>query len=206
MVPALLFCGPAAVLATSHGSDTPAETGGEAVAGDESEGHGEEAGLVSSGKWWDFVKRTVNFVLLAAILVYLLRKPLGNFFGGRRVDIAKSLEEFEKKKAEAEAKFGELEAKLAEIKAEREKVVADYVKEGEEERAKIVANAREMAERMKKQAQVAIEREIKSAKQELIREIAELSSAMAEEMVRKNINDDDQVRLVKEYLEKVVRN
>jgi len=44
------------------------------------------------------------------------------------------------------------------------------------------------------------------AKDDLVREIAEMSATMAEDLVRRNINDKDQQRLVEEYLDKVVQN
>ncbi|MEW5724154.1 MAG: F0F1 ATP synthase subunit B [Thermodesulfobacteriota bacterium] len=199
---ALTFClvlflaGPGPAWSQEHGPAAPSE-----------EGHGQEGGgLVTKAKLVDLLVRFINFLVLFGVLFYILRKPIGKFFSGRRADIARDLEEFERKKKETEAGLQEIEGKLAEIAAERERLLADYLKEGEEEKAKIIAHAHEMAERIKKQAEMTIEQEIKSAKAELIREIADLSAALAEELVKKNINEDDQKRLVKEYIEKVVRN
>ena len=76
--------------------------------------------------------------------------------------------------------------------------------EGREEKARILAAARLAASRIKGEAEADIEREIKAAKEDLMREIAEISSSLAEDLIRANINEQDQQRLVEEYLTKVV--
>ena len=49
-----------------------------------------------------------------------------------------------------------------------------------------------------------IQQEVKSAKEKLQAEIAELSVAAAEDILRKNIEAQDQQRLVQEFMKKVV--
>ena len=200
----LLTAGPGLAWATSSAE------GDSAHAVSEAGGHGEEGaaghGGVSEDKFWDFIWRSLNFGVLAVVLIVVLRKPAGQFFTNRRDTISQTLKDFEAKKVEADARFKELEAKLSDLAAEREKILADYIKEGEEEGAKIVAHAHEMAEVIKKQAEVTIGVEIKAAKEELTNEIAGMAAAMAEDLIRRNIDEKDQIRLVEEYLDKVVQN
>ena len=218
---AFILTGPAATIVRAqdtHGntaveSDTAGHGDVEAAAGhgDTAGGHGAEAGghaasSVTPEKIDNLIWRTLNFVVLVVILFLVLRKPIGAFFSGRREEIARTLEEFEKKKNEVEARYKELEGKLSDLTAEREKIMAEFVKEGQDEKAKIIANAEVMAERVKVQAEKTIDLEIKSAKAELVAEIAGMSANMAEELVKKNINESDQKRLVEEYLKKVVQN
>jgi F-type H+-transporting ATPase subunit b len=192
-------------------SDTDPDTVGQ-VEAEVAEAHDEEAhggghgggGMTPGEKRADLLYRTMNFAALFIILFLLLRKPVGKFFSGRREDIAETWQEFQDKKAEAEAKFKELEGRLADLTAERERIVAEYRREGEEEREKIIAHAREMAARIEEQGQQAVEQEVKEAKAALMREIADASASMAEDMIKKNINEKDQERLVEEYLTKVV--
>ena len=156
---------------------------------------------------WDLVWRTLNFAVLFIILFVVLRKPASQFFANRRETIAQTLEDFEKKEdPRPRLRMKELEATLADLTQEREKIMADYVRDGEAEKEKIVAHAHEMAERIKKQAEVTISNEIEAAKNDLMSEIAGMSAAMAEDLIRKNINSQDQERLVEEYLSKVVQN
>jgi F-type H+-transporting ATPase subunit b len=225
LVTAFLLClslclsGPGQVWATSD--ETPAATGGESQVGEApadaghgdtaaESGHGEAAAEgghgISSAKIWDLVWRTLNFAVLFILLFVLLRKPASQFFANRRETIAQTLEDFEKKQKAAEARMKELEASLADLTKERATIMAEYVRDGEAEKEKIVAHAHEMAERIKKQAEVTIGNEIKAAKTELTNEVAEMSAAMAEDLIRKSITSQDQERLVEEYLSKVVQN
>lgn len=162
-------------------------------------GHG-----VSSAKAWDLIWRIINFVVMFVILIFVLKKPISRFFSNRRETIAQTLADLEAKKAEAEERFKKIEDKLSELDVEREKIIAEYIKGGQEEKEKIIANAHEMADRIKQQAEVTIQQELKAAKDGLMREIADMSASMAEDMIRKNINEDDQRRLVEEYITKVV--
>ncbi len=163
-------------------------------------------GGVSAAKVWDLVFRTTNFLALVIILVVALRKPLRQFFGNRREEIAKTLSDLERKKAESEEQYLKLERKLNELDAEREAIIAEYLEEGEKEKAKIIANAQEIAAQIQQQAEIAIKQEVQKTKAELRREIADMAAAQAEEVIKKNIDAQDQERLVEEYLDKVVPN
>lgn len=187
--------------------------------GGSSEGHGEAAegspvaesgdhggGGLSAEKVWDLVFRAMNFLAVVIILFLVLRKPIRQFFGNRREEIAETLADLERKKGETEESYAKLESRLAELEAERETILAEYISDGEKEKEKIIANAEEMSSRIQVQAGKAIEREIKSAKDALKQEIAELAASLAEGLVKENITDQDQERLVDEYLDKVVTN
>jgi F-type H+-transporting ATPase subunit b len=141
---------------------------------------------------------------MAAILVKLLKKPVANFLASRRENIDKTLAELEQKKQEAEAKLTEYTAKLAVLERETEKIVTEYVQEGEIEKQKIIDAAEKQAHYVRQQAEMAIQQEVKSAKEKLQAEIAELSVAAAEDILRKNIEAQDQQRLVQEFMTKVV--
>lgn len=186
-------------------SDTTGQ-GEEAVVHGEGGGEDHGGGAIPAEKLWGLLWRTTNFIALVVVLFFLLRKPVGNFFRGRREDIARTLSDLELKKAEAEESYLKLERKLIELEKERENILADYIKDGEAEKEKIISNAKAMEESIMAQSRKSIDQEIEKAKNELKAEIAELSASMAEELVKNNINEQDQERLVEEYLDKVVQN
>lgn len=153
--------------------------------------------------WWDFFLRFLNFAIMATILFKLLNKPVANFLSSRREGIASTLAELEQKKAEADQTAAEYQAKLAALDAETQKIVAEYVKEGEAEKAKIIEAAKKQAEYIKEQARIAIQQEVKAARDDLQSEVADLSVVAAEEILKKNIMLDDHKRLVQEFMAKV---
>ncbi len=174
----------------------------EHAGGDAAEGaaHGHEGAKIR-----DLMARTLNFVILAAAVVLLLRKPLKNFFGSRSKQIESEFSELKSRKDRVKSEFEELSKKLRQIEGEREQIVAGFVKEGELEKQKIIESARAMSKRIEEQAKLTINQEVKKAKEQLQDEIVELATRMAEDIVRSNIGPDDQKRLVNEYVEKVVK-
>jgi F-type H+-transporting ATPase subunit b len=154
--------------------------------------------------WADFLFRLLNFGIMLAILVWLLKKPAGNFFTSRREDIKKLLAELESKRTEAEAKGAEYQAKLAALEVETKAIVSELIMEGETEKKKIIEAAERQAVYLKEQAKLAAQQEIKAARDGLQAEISELSVTAAETLLRKNIKADDQERLVRDFMTKVV--
>ena len=82
--------------------------------------------------------------------------------------------------------------------------MAEYVKDGEAAKAKIIEEAKAAAEKLQGQAKKNIEHEFDKAKKELREEMADQAVAMAETLIKKKINDEDQKQIISEYLTKVV--
>jgi F-type H+-transporting ATPase subunit b len=164
-------------------------------------GHGEEGakGWVATDTY-----RVMNFGVLAAALVFLLRKPVKKALGARIEGIREQLQELEARKGEAEKQLAEYNEKLARLDQEAEQIVSNYIQQGKEAKARIIEEAKASAEKLEEQAKRAIEHEFKKAKEKLQAEVAEQSLAKAEELIQARITGDDQEKLVDEYLEKVV--
>jgi F-type H+-transporting ATPase subunit b len=165
-----------------------------------SEGGGHGGGL----NWTDFAYRLAAFVILVAILVKLLKKPICDFFRSRREEIQQLLAELEAKRLETEQRSVEYKAKLTVLEDETKKIVAELIAEGEAERQKILDAAQKQADYIKHQAKLAIQQEIKAAKESLQEEIGELTVAAAEKILRKSLRPADQDRLVRDFMTRVV--
>ena len=159
----------------------------------------------SGAKGWTSTDwfRVMNFTVLAIVLVFVLRKPLSQALGARITGIKDQLEDLEGRKAEAEKQLAEYSEKLSRLEKESEKIVEDYIKQGNEAKARILKEAESAAEKLQVQARRNIEHEFKQAKFKLQEEIFETSLAKAEEILKGKISGDDQDRLVDEYLKKV---
>jgi F-type H+-transporting ATPase subunit b len=162
-------------------------------------GHG-----ISAEKIQELIWRTANFVVFAAILIKLVAKPAKNFFAQRSQDVATTLEEAQAKLVAAEAAVKAAETRLAEVAQERQKVIQQFVAEGEMEKAKILDKANLVAARIKDMAVFTIEQETKKAAQSLKEEVVGLATQMATDMIKEKATYADQQGLVEEYLKKVV--
>ena len=151
----------------------------------------------------DFLYRVLNFVIMVGILWYFLAKPLKNGLSGRTKDIEKNLAAAEQAKKEAEAKFAEYDRKLTQATEEIAEIGDAIRREGELEKQKIIQNAKAAAEKIEKDAEAAVNLEIAKAKEQLQREAVQLAVALAEDLLKKNFNNDDDARLIDEYVKKV---
>ena len=93
--------------------------------------HGGGHGGISPEKMQDLLWRTVNFVVFAAILIYLVAKPAKKFFAQRSQDVATTLEEMEARQVASEAAVKAAEARLAAVAKERQNVIQQFIAEGE---------------------------------------------------------------------------
>ncbi|MBF0303617.1 MAG: ATP synthase F0 subunit B [Desulfamplus sp.] len=148
--------------------------------------------------------KVLNFLVLAGALFYIARKPVAQFFSSRVKGIELQIADLEQKKADAQKSLAEYESKIADLGKESERIVQDYVRQGQEAKKRILAEAELQATKLEESAKRNIDQEFKSAKFKLQREIAEKALIQAELLVKSSISSDDQDRLVDEYLDKVV--
>ena len=177
---------------------------GFAVLGFASEG-GEGAHHVDTAKQMkDFGWRVLDFAGLMLIAVWALKKAnVKGALADRQAGIEKALQEAVEARAAAEKKYAEYSEKLEKANKEVDEIFAAIKKEGELEKERIIAEARELAEKIKSQASNAATQEVLKARAELRDEAARLAIQMAEQTLKDSIKKDDQDRLVKEYLSKV---
>lgn len=176
-----------------------------ASGGEHGGGHGGHAAhdSLSPEKLKDLLWRTLNFIGLMIILLKFLTKPIVEGLRNRRVGIKEQFDSLEAQKAEAEREYKEYEAKIAGMDAELDKMIANAVAQGEVEKKKIIEEANQAAENIKRQAENAVQNAINEARKQLKEEVAEKAAVMAEEIIKNNLQDADQAKLIENYLDKV---
>jgi F-type H+-transporting ATPase subunit b len=171
--------------------------------GGHEEGHGD--GHAATKGWVPTdTYRVMNFSVLAIALFFLLKKPVSNALSGRIEGIREQLSSLEAQKDAAQKEVAEYTQKLSLLEEEAQKIIAEYEKQGEDAKAKILKEAEAAAQKLEEQAKRHIEYEFKQAKMKLQEEIFEKSLVKAEEVIKTHISETDQDRLVDEYLQKVV--
>jgi F-type H+-transporting ATPase subunit b len=163
--------------------------------------HGE--GGISPEKWKDLLWRTLNFAVLIIVLIKVLSKPLANGLRARQQSIKEQFSDLEERKAEADKAYRTYEEKLAAIDQEISDIIQAAVAQGEAEKERIIEDANRTAQDIKRQAEMAIQHELAQAKLQLREEVANQAVMMAEELIRKNLQETDQVKLIEDYLAKV---
>jgi len=148
--------------------------------------------------------KVMNFGVLAIGLFILMRKPVSQALNSRISGIKEQLSELEEKKQAAEKQLAEYTEKFSGLEQETEKLIEDYIRQGNEAKARIIDEAKKAADKLEEQARRNIEHEFKQAKLELQQEILEKALEKAEEILKDKITAKDEEKLVDEYLDKVV--
>ncbi|MGB5983825.1 MAG: ATP synthase F0 subunit B [Desulfobacterales bacterium] len=220
-ITALLIIGlTAPALLASSGGDTHGNTAESdaAVHGDQAaEAHGTEGGAHGAGGdahgeggahggGWAATDtyRVMNFAVLAIALFLIARKPLPKALNSRIDGIREQLDDLEGKKSAAEKNLVQYNEKISALDQESESIVQEYIRQGEDVKARIIEEAGTAAEKLKEQATKNITNEINMAKDRIKANVVESALQKAEQLIKANITQDDQNRLVDEYLEKVV--
>lgn len=158
---------------------------------------------IPTAKWWDLLWRVLNFAVLLIVLVKVLSKPIANGLRARQQSIKEQFTDLEERKADADRAYQTYEEKLAAIDQEVSDIIQAAVAQGEAEKERIIEEANRAAEDIKRQAEMAIQHELTQAKLQLREEVANQAVMMAEELIRKNLQETDQVKLIEDYLAKV---
>lgn len=141
------------------------------------------------------------------VLLILVRKfawgPVMDMMKRREEYVANEIEAAEKSRAEAEKASKEAMQKLKETKQEAQQIIEEAKNAGVRQEQDIIQSARLEAERIKKAAQEEIENEKEKAIQALQDKVASLSVLIASKVIEKEINEQDQEKLINEYIKEV---
>lgn len=148
---------------------------------------------------WKFI----NLAVFIAIMIYLLKKPLGDAFKTKREAIRADLIKAEEKRQAALAQLTRTEAKLASLDTESANVVEQAKAEAEAEKARIEKETEDEIKRLQAQAASEIERKSQQVRAELRRFSAEESIRLAEEKLKAQMNADTDARLVKASIQSI---
>ncbi len=151
----------------------------------------------------DFIWRCVNFAVMVGLIGYFVRKPIRNALQSRRAEIEKTLADAAAARDAAEAKAREYQEKLTKASAEIESIYAAIRREGELERDKILASAKELAVKIEQEADAKAATAVARARTELRAEATRLAVELAEELLAKSVTAADHKRLIDEYMQKV---
>lgn len=151
------------------------------------------------------VWQIVNLAILLAVLFYAARKPVRKFFAKRRGEIQENLENAAQLLAQAESRLTDWQERTNRLDADISEIRAGSERLAEEQRERILAQAREAAARIRRDATAAVDQELRKARASLRTEAAELAVKLAAGMLQDAIDDRDRARLVDEFVEHVER-
>jgi len=162
-----------------------------------------EGGEAEKREGRELLYKFINLALLVGTLGFLLRKPLAGFFAGRSASIRKGLEEGRKALQVSQAQLKAVEEKLQHLEEEIAAFRASAGREMEAERQRLKLAAAEEAEKILQSARAQTEVAVRAAKLELKSYAAEQAVELAEEIIRRRLDEAGRKKLVEDFLARV---
>ncbi len=144
------------------------------------------------------VWQAANLAAFLALLWYFLKKPVAEFFGNRRTEIAKTLVKAEEDRRRAETLSAELGKRLAEIENELANLRDSARRDAEAEHAALLKQTEVDAARFLARASSDVDNRVRAAKAELTAYAGDLAVDVAREILAKSVTPEDERRLVAE--------
>ena len=159
-------------------------------------GHGEHAGF--SGK--TFALQLLNFGVLLFLLIWFGGRAMNKSLRARHEQLKGEISEAARLRDEATKKFQAQEQRVADLEKEITALRASLRQDAEREQARLIEGAQERAKRIQEEMRFQLSQQVKEAELLLRAEVASASVKLAEELVRKSVNTDDERRLAREFV------
>lgn len=142
----------------------------------------------------------VTFLLFLIVVSKIAWEPLGGALAAREAKIAGDIAAAEANRHKAEAMLRDYEAKLAKTQDEVKEILAEARRDAEHTKQEIVAAAQREAEANRQRAVADIDQAKTTAMTELYDFMTSSVINLTERVLHRNLNSDDQERLVREAM------
>ena len=148
---------------------------------------------------------TLTFILLLILLGRFAWKPLLAAVEARESGIRDSLDEARRGREEAQRLVEEHRAMVETARRERAEAVEAGRRDAERLKGEILEEARKQRDQLLKQGEAQIQAGIRQARVAISGEAADLAIRAASRLMRKNLDDSTQRKLVEDYLAELER-
>ncbi len=145
----------------------------------------------------------LNFLIYAFIIVKFALPPVRSFLRNRRDEVVATMAQASAKKAAAQALVDEYKTKLAAVEQQVQSLQATLRDEGERDKAKLVGEANAMAAKIKADAIILADQEVKMARQKIREDMAVQAEAAARALLQSNLSAEDQNRLADDFIQRL---
>ncbi len=152
---------------------------------------------------WQILISLANLTILFLLLKKFLYKPVTKMLEQRQAEIDSSYNDAETAKKDAVSKNAELTERLANARIEAEGIVKEAADAAKARGDKIVEDAKAQAQGIIRQAQTDAELEKKRAESAIKTQIIDVSTALSEKMLEREINADDHKALIDDFIKKI---
>ena len=149
---------------------------------------------------WAILASLANLLILTLIVKRFLFKPVKKIVDARRAAINDQYAQAQAARDQAEESRLNYEAAMAAAKQTSDQIIAEASRTAEYRSNEIVAEARQKATDIRRQAETDAALERKKAEDEMKREIADVSTQLTGKLLQREINEDDHRKLIDSFL------
>ena len=149
---------------------------------------------------WAILASLANLLLLTWIIKKFLFKPVKKIMDARRAAIDEDYAQAKTAREEAVKTRRSYDAAMAAAKMTGDQIIADANRAAEFRSNEIVAEAREKASEIRRQAEEDAVLERKKAEDEMKHEIAAVSTQLTGKLLEREINEEDHRNLIDSFL------
>ena len=149
---------------------------------------------------WAILASLANLLILAWIIKRFLFKPVKKMVDARRAAIDDDYAKADAARTEAEELKLNYEASMAAAQQTSDQIIAEASRTAEYRSNEIVAEAREKATEIRRQAEADAVLERKKAEDEMKHEIADVSTQLTGKLLQREINEEDHRKLIDSFL------
>lgn len=159
--------------------------------------------LINSTSLGNIIIVTGSFLLLLVLIKIFAWEQLTGVFKAREEKISNDIDGAEAAREKAEALAAKRQEELAGARTKATQIIDDAKETGKNQEAKIVAEAREEANRLKAKANQDIEQSKAEALSSVKSDVADLTVLLAEKIMTTNLDKEAQSNLIDSYLDKL---
>jgi F-type H+-transporting ATPase subunit b len=178
-----------------------AEPAGGSQAGAHAETAQPENPILPTGP--ELVWGAATFLVLWALMKYVLLKPILKTMEDRAEKVRTDLETADSAKAQGQGAVAEYEASLASARVEATRIIEEARAEAEAQRKQLIAAVEAEVGELRSAANAEVNQAKAQALQTLRESVATIAVQAAEAVVQKRLDETAQRRIVEEYLSRV---
>ena len=152
---------------------------------------------------WQMLASLANLVILFLVVKKFLYKPVKKMLEARQNTIQGDYDAAREAKEQADADRKAYEEKLKAAKHEADNVIKSAVDIASEREKEIIAEAREKADGIVRQAENDAMLERKKAEDSIRKEIVEVSSLLTEKMLEREVSEADHQHFIDSFIESI---
>lgn len=152
---------------------------------------------------WQIIISLANLLILTWLLKKFLYAPVRKALADRRAVIDSQYADANKAKAEAQRYKDEYEEKLTFAKNDADKIRADAKSEADRRSEKIISDAKEKADMLITHAKEEAQLERQKTVDDVKREIADVSAALTEKLIGRELDKDGHRELIDEFIDEI---